>query len=323
MIRWLAALLVSVASAFTPVRSTAQAGSASPPAEALQQAAALFAKGDWTGALSAYQNLAAAFPRHPLSRLRVGVAQMELHRLSDADASLQLAESLGAPAPQVAFRMAQLRSEQHRADEAITQLLRALNAGLFVTPGALTADAHLKPLQQHARWPSVLDAADALVRPCLHDPRFREFDFWIGDWDVTPTAAANAPANAAGGAPPARNTVTLLNNGCTIMEHWVAPGGSEGQSFNLFDRSIGQWRQTWVDNIGGQHDYRGGLVQGNMVFEGDTPAPNGQRGRIPTRLTFFHISKDSVRQFSQTSSDSGKTWTTSYDLMYVRRKPER
>jgi len=57
-----------------------------------------------------------------------------------------------------------------------------------------------------------------------------------------------------------------------------------------------------------------------MVLEGDTPAPNGALGRIPTRLTFFHISADSVRQFSQVSTDSGKTWTTSYDLMYVRRK---
>ena len=80
------------------------------------------------------------------------------------------------------------------------------------------------------------------------------------------------------------------------------------------------WRQTWVDNGGGQHDYRGGLKNGKMVYVGDTPAPNGQLGRIPTRLTFFHISADSVRQFSEVSADSGRTWTTSYDLMYVRRK---
>jgi hypothetical protein len=120
--------------------------------------------------------------------------------------------------------------------------------------------------------------------------------------------------------PPSLNTVTLEDNGCVVMEHWTAPSGSQGQSFNLFDRSIGKWRQTWVDNIGGQHDYRGALVNGNMVLVGDTPMPNGQRGRVPTRLTFFHISRDSVRQFSETSNDSGRTWVTGYDLMYVRRK---
>ena len=115
--------------------------------------------------------------------------------------------------------------------------------------------------------------------------------------------------------PPARNTITLEDNGCVVMEHWTAPSGSEGQSFNLFDRSIGKWRQTWVDNLGGQHDYRGGLVNGNMVLLGE-----GRPGRIPTRLTLFHISRDSVRQFSETSPDSGRTWVPAYDLMYVRRK---
>jgi hypothetical protein len=53
-------------------------------------------------------------------------------------------------------------------------------------------------------------------------------------------------------------------------------------------------RQTWVDNIGGPHDYRGGIKDGNMVYVGDTPAPGWQRGRIPTRLTFFHVSADSA-----------------------------
>ncbi len=287
--------------------------SSAPSAEALQQAAAPFANSDWPAALRAYENLAKAFPRHALSRLRIGVALMELKRYDEADASMKQAESLGAPVPQLAFRLAQLRSEQHRADEGIAQLQRALNAGFFLAPSQLTADAHLHALQSHAKWATIIDAADALVRPCMHDTRFREFDFWIGDWDVTPVG--QPPAG-----PPARNTVTLLNNGCTIMEHWVAPGGSEGQSFNLFDRSVGLWRQTWVDNIGGQHDYRGKLIDGNMVLEGDTPAPNGQLGRVPTRLTFFHISKDSVRQFSQISTDSGKTWVVNYNLMYVRRK---
>ena len=107
-----------------------------------------------------------------------------------------------------------------------------------------------------------------------------------------------------------------------VQEHWEALGGtSTGQSFNIFDRSLGKWRQTWIDNSGGQHDYVGSLVNGNMSFEGTTPAPGGQLGRIPTRLTLFHISKDSVRQLAQTSADSGKTWTPSYDLTYVRRKP--
>jgi ketosteroid isomerase-like protein len=155
-------------------------------------------------------------------------------------------------------------------------------------------------------------ASNPVARPCMHNPRYREFDFWIGDWDVRPTG--QPPTG-----PAARNTVTLEENGCVVMEHWNAPGGSHGQSFNIYDRSIDRWRQTWVDASGGQHDYRGQLKDGNMAFLGDIPAPNGQSGRVPVRLTFFRIGTDSVRQFSEISSDSGRTWRTNYDLTYIRR----
>ena len=286
-----------------------------PPAAELQHANDLFSKADWRGALEAYQKLAAAYPTHALSHFRVGVSLTELGRAAEAEPHIREGERLGMPAPQAAYRLAQALAEENKADAAIAELLRAAQAGLFAPVSAVQSNAHFSSLTRHEKWATVLDAFDAVVQPCRHDPRFREFDFWVGDWDVRPTGQ---PPNG----PPARNTVTLDDNGCVVTEHWKAPSGSEGQSFNIFDRSYGLWRQTWVDNVGGQHDYRGALKNGNMVFAGDTPAPNGRPGRIPTRLTFFHISKDSVRQFSETSSDSGRTWQVSYDLMYVRRKDD-
>jgi len=293
---------------------TAQAApGAQPPADALQRANTLFTQGDWKGALAAYDSLSRQFPLHALSRFRVGVSQVGLGRFAEAEVNLREGERLGIPAAQAGFRLGQALAEQGRVVAAVAELMRSAAAGLFTTPSQLQADPHLAAVRAAPQWPAVLDAYDAVVRPCLHDARFRELDFWVGDWDVRPTGTPPV-------GPPARNTVTSDDNGCVVTEHWKAPGGSEGQSFNIFDRSIGKWRQTWVDNIGGQHDYQGGLNDGNMVYVGDTPAPGGRLGRIPTRLTFFHISADSVRQFSETSTDGGKTWSTAYDLMYVRRK---
>jgi hypothetical protein len=278
----------------------------------LQRANASFTQGDWKAALEAYRALSTEFPTHALSRFRTGVSQLELGQLADAEKNLHEGERLGMPAAQAAYRLAQLRAEQQRPEEAMTELARSIGAGLFIAPSALTSDRHLATLKTHPRWPGVMDALDATLRPCLHDPRFREFDFWVGDWDVRPT---NQPPAG----PPARNQVTIEDNGCVVMEHWNSPSGSEGQSFNIFDRAIGKWRQTWVDNQGGQHDYRGGLRNGDMAFVGETPAVNGALGHVPTRLTFFHLGPDSVRQFSETSPDSGRTWQVSYDLMYLRR----
>jgi ketosteroid isomerase-like protein len=311
----LSALLVTITqSVLAQPPSTIHA--AQPPADALQRANALFVQSDWNGALDAYSALSKQYPNHGLSRFRVGVSLVGLGKFAEGEAALREGERLGIPAANAGYRLAQALAEQHKPDAAIAELMRSAAAGAPVAPSAIVSDPHFASLISHTKWQAVLDAFDAVVRPCMHDARHRAFDFWVGDWDVR---ATGAPAVG----PAARNTVTIDDNGCVVTEHWIAPGGSEGQSFNIFDRSIGQWRQTWVDNTGGQHDYRGAIKDGNMVYAGDTPAPGGQLGRTPTRLTFFHVSADSVRQFSQTSSDSGKTWTTAYDLMYVRRSGEQ
>jgi cyclase len=289
------------------------APAAQPGAEALQRANAAFMSSDWKAALEAYSALSAQYPAHALSRFRMGVSLVGLGRFAEGETRLREGERLGIGAGQAGVRLAQALSEQGKVDAAVAELMRAAGAGLAVARAQLDTIAHLSAARASSRWPAVLEAFDTVTRPCMHDARFREFDFWVGDWDVR---ATGTPAVG----PAARNTVTLDDDGCVVTEHWVAPGGSTGQSFNIFDRSIGRWRQTWVDNSGGQHDYRGGLEGGNMVYAGDTPAPNGQLGRIPTRLTFFHLGPDSVRQYSETSADGGKSWRVAYDLMYVRRR---
>ena len=293
-------------------KTTAQANAPAPSADQLQRAGALFNQGDWAGANVAYDSLSKAYPRHALSRFRYGVTLMELGRLQQAEAPLREGEALGMPASTAAFRLAQLFGLQKRGDSSIAELKRAAANQLFVGQAAVQSDAHFAAVTSHSRWQEALDALDAVVRPCMHDSRFREFDFWLGDWDVRPVALGGTTF-------PGRNTVTLNYNGCVVIEHWKS-GASEGESYNLFDRSTGEWRQTWVDNIGGQHDYHGKLIGKDMVYTGTTPAAGGALGRVPTRLTFFHISRDSVRQFSETSPDSGKTWRVAYDLLYVRRK---
>jgi tetratricopeptide (TPR) repeat protein len=309
----LASLLATIPTV-APSKLRAQSTAAQPPSEELTRANALLTAGDWKGTLAAYESLAQKYPSHPLSRFRVGVALIGLGRFAEAEANLGEGERLGIPAAQGAFRLAQALAEQGKSDAAIAELFRSAAARLPLAPSALESDAHFAKLKSHPKWTAAMNAIDAVSHPCMHDPRAREFDFWVGDWDVRPTGTPPT-------GPASRNNITLEDDGCIVMEHYTTPTPYIGQSFNLFDHSLGLWRQTWVDNTGGQHDYRGSLKNGNLEFIGDTPAPNGALGRIPTKLTLFHISKDSVRQFSQVSADSGKTWTTAYDLMYVRRRP--
>ena len=306
-------LLLSVLLLSMTTAAHAQSARTGPTNEELQRAAARFAQSDWKGVLEAYSAIAQQYPQHALSRFRIGVAQVGLGRFAEGEANIRRGEALGMPPGPSAYRLAQAMAEQKMDDSAIVSLIRAARGGLSIPRATLEADPHFARVIAHPRWSEAMDSVGAVAQPCKYDRRFRELDFWVGDWDVR--ATGSPPVG-----PAARNTVTIEDDGCVVTEHWVAPGGSIGQSFNLFDRSVGQWRQTWVDNSGGQHDYRGGLKDGNMVYAGDTPAPGGALGRIPTRLTFFHISADSVRQFSETSPDSGRTWAVAYDLIYVRRR---
>lgn len=142
----------------------------------------------------------------------------------------------------------------------------------------------------------------------------QQFDFWLGEWDVTPNGQTPSP-----GTPPGRNVITKEYGGCVVVERWTG-AGMTGSSFNIYDRSRSEWVQTWVDSTGGLHQYRGRLHDGNMVFLGDVPLPPAAKfaGRRTVRLTFFKLGPDKVRQLSESSMSDG-TWTVNYDLIYVRR----
>src|SRR4051795_7631704 len=69
----------------------------------------------------------------------------------------------------------------------------------------------------------------------------RDFDFWLGEWDVF------GPQERQAG----RNSITALYGGGAIAEHWHGAGDVEGHSLNAYDPATDRWRQTWVDSTGG------------------------------------------------------------------------
>lgn len=153
-------------------------------------------------------------------------------------------------------------------------------------------------------------------------PVHRQFDFWLGEWDVVPnpgTAQPSPPSTTGQPQKPASNVITLIDGGCVVLESWTA-SGQTGHSFNIYDRTRQQWHQTWVDNSGGLHEYWGSLVGGNMMFSGQVPLGPAAKfaGRRTIRLTFFPLGPDKVRQFSEALNVDG-TWSVNYDLIYTRR----
>ena len=153
-------------------------------------------------------------------------------------------------------------------------------------------------------------------------PEHRQFDFWVGEWDVVPnpeTRSANAPPPQPG-RKPALNVIQKAHDGCVIIENWNDGQGGTGQSFNLYDRVTQRWRQTWVDNRGGLHEYWGGLKDGSMAYVGDVSVGPAVRfaGKRTMRVTFMPLGPDRLRQFAESLNSDG-TWIVNYDLIYTRR----
>jgi hypothetical protein len=135
----------------------------------------------------------------------------------------------------------------------------------------------------------------------------RDFDFWIGEWDVF------GPQ----GRPAGTNSIRRLLDGQALAEHWHGRGGVEGHSINAYDASTDRWHQTWVDSTGGLLLLDGGLVDGAMVLEGTVVGAGGappQRQRI----TWTSL-PDGVRQHWETSDDDGIRWQTAFDGHYRPR----
>ncbi len=138
-------------------------------------------------------------------------------------------------------------------------------------------------------------------------PQFRQFDFWIGDWDVT-----GADGKVAG-----TNTIKPVMGGCVLHESWKAAGGFAGESFNTYDATRNVWHQTWVDT-GGNLLVIEGRYENDAMTLSDIAQPGKKDPNAVNEIRWTKLSDGAVRQLWRTSTDGGKTWTVAFDGKYVR-----
>lgn len=152
-------------------------------------------------------------------------------------------------------------------------------------------------------------AAQQPARPDCSAPEYRQFDFWVGDWDVTNPAGKQVGTSH----------ITRILKECVIHEDWTDAGGNKGESYNIWSRSDRNWHQSWVSDAGVLLLLTGGLQEGSMVLEGDSKQGSAS---VKNRITWSVIGKDPdrVRQHWTQSTDGGSTWTTAFDGTYTRRR---
>lgn len=139
---------------------------------------------------------------------------------------------------------------------------------------------------------------------------YRQFDFWIGDWDTFEAEDVNGPSIA-------RAQITPLVNGCALHERYEQSDGLVGDSILSFDPVRRQWQQTWVTNRGAIMVLWGELRDGALVLEGEVHLHDG--ATVLQRIT-WRAEGEAVRESAVLSRDRGAHWEPAFDVLFRRHE---
>jgi hypothetical protein len=146
--------------------------------------------------------------------------------------------------------------------------------------------------------------------PCA-DGAYRQFDFWIGDWDVFDV---ERPAVIV-----AHARVESILNGCVLHEVYQGLDGHKGESFTIYDSTRDTWHQSWVNDHGYLLTIEGRLRGGAMILEGVDHLPNGKVRQVRGE---WRSHDEGVREVAARSVDGGTTWVPWFDLVFRPHKAD-
>jgi hypothetical protein len=280
----------------------------------LQTADSLYTNKNWTTAKKKYTGYLKEDGSNSMAWNRLGYCNQNLgfyeEALRDYDQALshqpvQMIKNV------VLFRKATLYSLMNKTMEARDWLLQATASG-YNSLNDLDSLPAFKNLRESPYFNETRKEIYGIVYPCSKEPRNREFDFWIGDWDVYRTGTQVLSGFS---------HVEEIAGGCAVLENYISTQAYSGKSFNYYDTVSGKWMQDWIGSGGPadrQHFEQGEFKDGKMHFIYTTTGPKGEKTK--GNFIFYFISKDSVRQYQDVMDENGKIQSVTYDLTYLRKK---
>lgn len=142
---------------------------------------------------------------------------------------------------------------------------------------------------------------------------FRQFDFWVGKWDVYRTGKDKMVSHS---------LIESVYGGCGIRENWMPlKADSAGGSLSIYVPADHAWRQTWIDAGGSHVEFKGGWNGNAMVLTGFWKDVLGPGKDATIRMTYTKRADGSVRQLGEATKDGGKSWATNFDFTYRPTTP--
>ena len=269
-----------------------------------------YTRKDWPQSAALYNLLTANHPKDGRLWYRLGVALHKTGENEKAIAALNTAAQNGATNFLVDYQIALVYAALKNPNQVFDYLEKATRNG-FSQPELMQSDPELEPYRSDPRFAKLLELAVRNERPCSYAPENKQFDFWLGDWNVVTTSGAT---------PAGTSHIEKILNDCVVLENWISANSPyQGKSYNTYNTNLKRWEQFWADNSQGMIHFYGSLKNDIMDYWTEAiPQPDGKP--LKRHLQFIPLGRDTVRQFSQGSNDDGKTWFVEYDFTYNRAK---
>jgi tetratricopeptide (TPR) repeat protein len=269
----------------------------------LDQANAAMNASDFATAARLYRQVVSTDAKNGAAWEGLGNAALRTGQYDDAEKAFNHASELKWRPYLNKLNVARVEAKQGHSDAALQILSDLAATGKASQLRPYLAMPEFASLQNAPQFQKVREA----FLPC-RAPEFRQFDFWVGEWDV------RTPA----GQPAGTNHVTLEQDGCLLVEHWKSGRGFEtGTSFNYYDVSDKKWHQLYIANNGNAGAFppmAGELKDGHMVLLSDL------KDNTQYRWTWYTIEPGKVRQMAEQTTDGGKTWANVWDSVYVNNQ---
>jgi hypothetical protein len=153
-------------------------------------------------------------------------------------------------------------------------------------------------------------AATPQINASCSAPQYRQFDFWLGQWDLVGTDGKKA----------AEDKVVQVLGGCALQENWTGAKSGQGLSFSAYDPATRHWHQTLMDDSGAVLKLEGEFADGKMILVGQRPSQKEKGVTITHRIAWNTLPDHRVKQYWEASTNGGRTWRPVFEGYYVPRK---
>jgi len=273
-----------------------------------EDADAAFANEQWMEAATQYSLLLDEYPEDGNNWFQLARARENLGDRKGAYEAYSQALVANYQWPiRVQYAMARMLAQLDDLDGALDLLEEIARSGTGPSFRTVQAAPEFEPFAEETRFQAVIEA----LKPC-NSEEHHQFDFWLGQWDVTPAGST---------VPTAFNSISTSQDGCVIVEEYIA-GNFTGISLNFYDSVSRRWHQTWISNAGGSVYQEGGIRDDGSMEMTDRELPISKISGTVNKTVWTPLPDGNVQQIWSSSDDGGESWSIVFDGIY-RPRPKQ